>query len=126
MGYKIEKDVDLNIGKSRAADADFALIQTFSGMELSEVKGEITFDENLCQEARFFSSSFEVMFYRYEGELKCRVLSDEGDADMLDEEFELADRFKSLGNKVVIRKYLNRDEDYQVFVAATRLLEIKR
>jgi len=126
MGYKIENDVDLNVGRNKAQNAGFALVQMFSGLELSAINGEITFDENLCQEARFFSSSYEVMFYRHEGELKCRVLSDEGDSDMVDEEFELADRFKTLGNTVVIRKYLDRDEDGQVFVAATRLLDIKR
>lgn len=118
------ENIDKSTAKERIKDLRFAVVQSLSEYKMGMARDLIDFDEKECVEARFFSEEEEVRFFRKGDSLESVRSTDDGSC-CLDEELVIADRFKAVGNEAVVRNYLEEDEDGQVYVAATRLCDIR-
>ena len=73
----------------------------------------------------FFSEDKELHFFDLDGEMQAVVVSDEDGNDELVKEYELAGKFRNVGNSVFVKEYIDYDEDGQANVVLTRLQGIK-
>lgn len=124
MGYKI-----LEIEPEKAYESiknyKYALVYMISQLKLSKTEdlGEIDWEE--CLEARFFSEDKELHIFDVEGEKRVVEVCDDGQEDVIEKEYQLDNKFKNVGNTVVVQEYLAYDNDGQVRVELTRLKGIK-
>ena len=123
MGISIEK-LEIAAARDRIGGLSYATVQGISEYRIGKAADLKDIDEAECIEARFFSEAEEIRFFRKDDGLNAVKISD-GDAEYMDEDYIMADKFASVGKSVTLRKYLEEDEDGQVFVAATRLYKIK-
>lgn len=123
MGISIEK-LEIAAARDRIGGLNYATVQGISEYRIGKVADLKDFDEAECIEARFFSETEEIRFFRKDDDVKAVKVSD-GNADYMDEEYVMADNFAFAGKAVTVRKYIDEDEDGQVFIAATRLYKIK-
>ena len=123
MGAGIDK-LEVFSAKERISKLNYARVQELSDYWIGRVIDMRETDESEIVEARFFSESEEVRFFRQDGILSAVRVAD-GDAEFIDEEFVLSDRFSAAGKSVTVRYYLEEDEDGQIYVSATRLVDIK-
>lgn len=123
MGINIEK-MELDTAKEMAGSLKYASIQTVSGYSIGKASGFADINEKETMDARFFSESEEIRFFRKNNCITAVKISD-GDAEYIDENVALGEKFSTVGRFVTVRKYLEADEDGQMFVSATRLVDIK-
>ena len=116
----IEKDEAKTIIK----DMSYAIGQFISEFEMGTPDEVGDFDSDDCIEARYFNKDKEIHVFRNDDELCCREISDT-DKEFVDTEYELAKCFRSHGKSIVVREYLDVDEDGQCYVTGSRLVEVK-
>ena len=128
MGYRTE-NLDWEAARAECMSYENALVYMISRMlcgKTEQVADKINWEE--CTEARFFSEQGELHFFDYEGERKAvRVTEDEKEADCIDKAYGLTGKLKgaAIGQEVVVREYIEYDEDGQAVVGLTRLLTIR-
>lgn len=127
MAYR-EKTLNAEEAKKKITQFQYALIYMISELILKKTVdlNQINWDE--CEEARFFSASGELHFFREDGNLQVVEISDNPDEDKMEsmqKKYCLASRFRSLGKYVLVKEYLEYDADGQVHVVQTRLIGIE-
>lgn len=120
MGYKI---AELEPEKAYASvrDYEYALIYMISQVKLCKTEELKETDWEECLEARFFSKDKELHIFEDEGEKKAVEVNDDGQDDIIEKKFQLDNKFKEVGNCVLVQEYLAYDNDGQVRVELTRL-----
>lgn len=107
-------------------DYKYALIYMISELKLcktEKLEEEIAWNE--CLEARFFSEEKELHIFERNGEKKAVKVSDEKSDETIEKKYSLDNKFKSIGNTICVKEYLDYDEDGQIFVKLTRLEAIE-
>lgn len=98
----------------------FSMVRTLSAVSLGKAPNEIPQDELI--EVRFFDRLHEVRVFRKEGSLHAALLQqEEGDLSYT-ETFPLRNT-ELFGSRITVSYELDSDEDGQVFVADTRLVD---
>lgn len=75
-------------------------------------------------EARFFNEKQELHIWRAGDCLLGRRLTETGDTDAVETVIPVMKKFCPAGGKMVIRKYIDYDEDGQAFIAHTRIKKV--
>ena len=86
-----------------------------------EMISDINYDE--IQEAYFFDKTGQVHLFD-DGFEKKAVRFNHFEGDYVEKGFLLSNKYKDIGKKIVVREYLESDEDGQNYVAYTALKEI--
>ena len=123
MNYKVET-IDINNVNLLINNYQYALIYNISKIELCAVSDMDDFDLQQCQEARFFDDNTELHIFDNDG-MKAVIISDTNESVYVDKVYAITNKFKSAGNRIVVREYLEYDEDGQLHVGITRLKGIE-
>lgn len=111
----------------------YALVYMMSELILCKLKDleQKNIDWKECLEVRFFCRKSELHCYLDEENwLAVLVVDEEVNMNVQCEKeyrikkYELLKKFKDLGNHVRVKEYLSFDEDGQIFIKLTRLLDI--
>lgn len=131
MAYRVDPIDNVEVAKKMIEGFDYALIYMISEVILKKIdKTDIVESINWeeCEEARFFSENKEIHFFRENGKLQAVKTSDdknESKMDWMQKKYKLASKFRNLGRSVLVKEYLEYDEDGQVRIAQTRLMGIE-
>lgn len=117
------KTINIDEAKKESQKMKFAIGHFISDFKVGKPNEIGAFDKGDCLEARFFSKDKEIHVFRENDELICIESKDGG--TFYDTEYEMENRFRLAGKYVVVRTYLDIDEDGQCIVSGTRLVEIK-
>ena len=103
----------------------YALIYEFSRVLLGDAtQVNVNFDE--LNEAYLFNKSEQIHIFKVDGVLKGVKATEEiSDEHFFDKKYKLDSKFKALGKIIVVREYLEYDEDGQAIVSYTRLLDVE-
>lgn len=117
--------ISLEEAKNAVKSYDYGLIYYMSSMVFDAISNicEINWDE--CMEAYFFDKEGQLHIYRDEDVLTVQKFSEIETLAMVEKKYELANTFKELGDSVVVREYLEPDEDGQMYVAYKRLCTVE-
>lgn len=116
---KIETISDKGTALELGMKKKHLLLNTYD--ELTVCAAENPPIEQEILEARFFDESGEVKIFRDGSELRAVSISDNGSERVLDEAYRLLD-----GGVIVLRRYLDFDEDGQVYFSCTRLYDYRQ
>lgn len=120
------KKISIDEVKSSMQNYEYAYLQMISEHILDKVVAISSVDWDELLEGYIFNDDSQIHIYREDDELKAVILSDDiEDAHIIDRRYELAGKYKGIGNKVIIREYLKADEDGQSYIAASRLVGIE-
>lgn len=119
------KELSFEDGMLEASACNYGLVHSFSTFIFGDAKDLCSFDPEELVEARFFKPETEIHFYKKNGNIRCLKVTD-GESVFIDEKRTLVSKFRGLGQKVVIRKYLESDEDGQMIITGTRLVDVER
>ena len=124
MSYRFEK-VEFSKACATIPEYEYALLYMISEIVLTKMDSlaEINWEE--CTEARFFSEDKELHFFEVDGEMQAVGVSDGDDQNQVVKEYELAGKFQAIGKTVLVKEYIDYDEDGQANVVLTRLQGIK-
>ncbi len=126
MGFIINREITDVV--SEAKRHTWALLYQISDIILCRTEDVKEEDWNECIEARFFRKDSEF-HYLPEDNLAVTVADskDENtDVVIQESEYEISGRFRAEGiSSVTVRRYLRADEDGQLRVVLTRLMELK-
>ena len=116
--------ITLDEAKSQFAHLKFALIYEISNVILERLENitEINWDE--CIEAYFFDNDTQIHIFDTEDGLQAVCFRESSDAESIDKEYDLSGRYQNIGKRIKKREYLDYDDDGQVYVSYTRLIDI--
>lgn len=116
--------IDINTAKQKIKDYPYALLYMFSEVLLSETTdlGDVNWSE--CIEARFFGENGELRFWRESGSLVAATLSVQGETIISG--YALDGRYNSRWKDVIIKQFLDYDEDGQAYISGTMLAGLGR
>ncbi len=127
MGYKAEYP-SIESAKASAGEYEYALLYRISDLLLCPAADLKDSDWDECLEARLFRKDAELHIL-LEEEKKAVKIMDDGGEDVITEVYKLSGksrkRLPSNMDKLVVKQYLQPDEDGQMFIALTRLAEIR-
>lgn len=126
MGYRTQNK-DTGHMLELAKEYKYALLYMMSELRLCETTAlyEDGFDISECLEARFFSEDKELHYFERNGGFCAVETVDDGESDTVISNYALDRRFQNCGKLVRVMKYLDYDEDGQVYVSHTRLCGIE-
>lgn len=124
MSYKFEK-VEFSRACANIPEYEYALLYMISGIVLTQTDSLVEINWTECMEARFFSEDKELHFFEVDGEMQTIEVSDGDGQNQVVKEYELAGKFQAIGKTVLVREYIDYDEDGQASVVLTRLQGIK-
>ena len=104
----------------------FALLYYLSEVKLTEcakLAGNIDFSQLL--EARFFGEQGELHIFRNEEQLRAVEVKEIGETDYIEKRETLGKNFQKAGSYLLIRKYVDYDDDGQAVIVLTRLRSIE-
>ncbi len=110
--------------KKSIRNYEYALIYYISDVVLERIKKITDINWNEVQEAYFFDKNGQLHFFDNGSGMKSVIFLPEK-ARYIEKEYELANIYKSIGNKVVIREYFDCDDDGQSFIAYTALCDVE-
>lgn len=110
--------------KSKVMTYDYALIYYMSSMIFAPITDIVDMNEEECLEAYFFNEKGQLHIYRNEDELTAREFTEEENLTVVEKKYGLANVFKGIGSAVIVREYLESDDDGQMYVAYKRLSAI--
>ena len=124
MSYKFEK---MEVSKACAAipEYEYALLYMISEVVLAKTDSIVEINWAECIEARFFLADKELHFFEADGEMQVAEVSDGDGQDEVVKVYELAGKFQDMGKTVLVKEYIDYDEDGQANVVLTRLQGIK-
>ncbi len=113
----------INIEELKNIKYEFVLLYYPGNVKLDrlEMISDINFDE--VQEAYLFDDRGQVHLF-YDGCDKKAVKFNHFEGDYVEKGYLLSNKYKDIGKKIVVREYLESDEDGQNYVAYTALKEI--
>jgi len=120
-----ERYDDINIIKEKALKYNYALIYMLSEVKLMDNWAQTYIDWDEILEARFFDRSGELHIFYYDDKISAVEIIDDTEHTILNE-YALIDKFRNVGNGIIVRQNINYDEDGQAYVQLTRLVEIVR
>lgn len=121
LQYEKKEDFEKEIVKY-----PFALLYYLSEVKLTEcakLAGKIDFSQLL--EARFFGEQGELHIFRDEEQLRAVEVKEIGKTDYIEKKEILGKNFQEAGRYLMIRKYVDYDDDGQAVIALTRLSSIE-
>lgn len=98
------------------------LLTDMNGSDRKEYGSTVNWQELI--EARFFGGKQELHIWREGDAFVGRRLTETGNADAVEMEVPLMRKFFPAGGKMVIKKYIDYDEDGQAYVANTCIRDI--
>lgn len=121
----IKTEMISSLSEVNMTDYKYALVYNISDMYFGEAQTCSGIDEEQVAEAFLFDEDKELHIYRESDELRLvRFMESEHAAyDKIDCSYEL--RQKDMGKKLIVREYLDYDEDGQVYVAFKRMIDIR-
>ena len=100
----------------------YALVYNMSSLYFGKVEEIGSLDWEECMEARFFSEQEELHLFHRGEQMVGAVIGDSDDQGVILRSYQLdAPWCSSYGKTVLVKEYLEEDEDGQVYVSATRL-----
>lgn len=119
----IEK-ITIDEVKSQIAHMKYALVYEISNVVFNKIEkiAEINWDEFI--EGYFFNENTQIHVYDTEEGLQAVCFTEPADADYIDKEYDLSGRYQNIGKRIKKREYFDYDEDGQVYVAYTRLIDV--
>lgn len=124
MGYSMTKLTE-DVIKNTAKEYEYALLYKISEKILDRTDNLDVDDLDEVIEGRFFSEEGELHVFREENVLRGVLIRDSDQKDTLIEKYDIEKQFRSFGRKVLVKKYLNYDEDDgQAYVEVSRLAGI--
>ena len=127
MAYKVETVTDI----AKALDTEYrnnytyALVYGLSEVKLCEMRFLKDSDLKECREARFFSVDKEFHLFETEEGMAAVVVTEEDGTDYILKKYELAPKFSEAGNVLLVKEYLDYDEDGQAVVGLTRMVGLE-
>lgn len=127
MAYKVEKVADVSeaLKRERRESYKYALVYCLSEVKLCRTEQLKDADFEECTEARFFSEDRELHLFETEEGMCAVEVFDDGVSDFVLKKYKLASRFSENGKTLVVKEYLNYDEDGQAVVGLTRLMDLE-
>ena len=126
MGFNTEQRT-VEWLKEHMTEFPYALLYMMSGIVFCETREleakPIEWEE--CLEARFFAPDRELHMFEQEGDVTVAEISDDGDGDEEIIRYALDNRFRKPGKTLLVKQYLDYDEDGQAFVTLTRLCGVE-
>lgn len=107
--------------KNKVPSYDYGLIYYMSSMVFDRISNIYDIDWEECLEAYFFNEKGQLHIYREDDVLTAREFVETENLTVVEKKYELANSFKGLGSSVVVREYLEPDEDGQMYVAYKRM-----
>ena len=123
MAYHITK-LNANEICSNISEFDYALIYLMSEIIFEKTSDLKPFEWEECLEARFFSDNREMHVWA-EDTLNAVIVEDVDDLDQKRIKYILANQFKHMGKSIVVKQYLENDDDGQCNVVLTRLCGVE-
>ena len=120
-----KKIIDMQDAYQEVYKYDYALIYMISELVLCKVTASMNINWDECMEARFFSPDKELHIFQEEGLLNAVEIKEDGECDKIIKKYDLANKFLSIGKRLVVYEYIDYDEDGQTFVSLTRLAGIE-
>lgn len=124
MSYIVEK-IEFSKACAKIPEYEYALLYMISEIVLTKTDSLAEINWAECTEARFFSEDKELHFFEVDGEMQAVEVSDGDGQDEVVKEYELAGKFQAIGKTVLVKEYIDYDEDGQANVVLTRLQGIK-
>lgn len=125
-GIKLKK-VKWNIDELEKITGKFeyGVFYNLSSIQLlvSPEAEKIDWDE--CYEARFFSRDKELHIFEKDGEKRALLVEDEECDETVIKGYLLAKKFENVGKSILVKEYLQYDEDGQAYVALSRLCGVQ-
>lgn len=122
------RKISFEEGKKMVQDYEYALIYYYSDKYFGKVCNLVEINWAECLEAYFFNKKGQMYMYESESAKMDAVVFEEEQGvtyNCVDRKYEVANIFKAgTGKQIIIREYLNSDEDGQTFVEYTRLLDV--
>ena len=123
------KKIDLAEAKSQISQMKYGLIYEISDVIFDRMDkiAEINWAELI--EGYFFDDTAhtaQIHIYDTEEGLQAVCFTEPENARYVDKEYELIGKYQQIGKKVKKREYLEFDEDGQVYVSYTRLIDVIR
>ena len=124
----IDKTISIEEVKQTISDYEYGLVYENSAMLFGQTEELREVDWEQLQEAFFFDNNAQLHIFRDEDELKAIIIEDEeGD------EYQLRTyllnrtdaRTSAVGKELVVKEYLEQDEDGQVYIKCTRMIDVK-
>lgn len=104
---------------------DYGYLTYMSEVVLVKMKGhKVDIDWPELVEARFFNEQQELHVWKAGECLLGRRLTETGDTDIVETVILVMKKFCPKGGNMVIRKYIDYDEDGQAFIANTRIKKV--
>ena len=124
----IDKTISIEEVKQTISDYEYGLVYENSAMLFGQTEELREVDWEQLQEAFFFDNNAQLHIFSDEDELKAIIIEDEeGD------EYQLRTyllnrtdaRTSAVGKELVVKEYLEQDEDGQVYIKCTRMIDVK-
>ena len=123
MAYQITK-LNINDAYAKVSEFDYALIYLMSEVVFGRTSDLKSFEWDECLEARFFSDDKEMHIWA-EDEMNAILVEDVDHEDQREIKYVLASLFQNVGKNIVVKQYLENDEDGQSNVVLTRLCGVE-
>lgn len=107
--------------KNALNEYDYALIYEFSSIVAGKIS-EIAINWEECKEAYIFNRNEQIHVFLCDGELKAVKFEEDAQDISVDREYSVANKFNRIGKNIVVRSYLEPDEDGQMHVRYQRLI----
>ena len=124
MAYKLA-EIEVSKALESRMSYEYALVYMLSEVILCKTEQLKELDFAECTEARFFSKDKELHLFETEEGMQAVEVSDEGTDDCMIKKYELAPKFSTAGKILVVKEYLDYDEDGQAMVGLTRLVGLE-
>ena len=123
--------MSLDDAKAQVSKMEYALVYQISEVIFDRIEqiAEICWEE--CLEGYFFDETMQIHIFTGEDGLQAVCFTepenmiDNNKEDIIDKDYRLAGKYQKIGSRITKREYLDYDEDGQVYVAYTRLVDVK-
>lgn len=110
--------------KSQIVQMKYGLIYEISNVIFDHMENIADIDWDEFVEGYFFDDKIQIHVYDTEDGLQAVCFAEPSESEFVDKEYELTGKYRSVGNGIKKREYLNFDEDGQVYVEYTRLVDV--
>lgn len=112
--------------EQRIENYPYALLYYLSEVQLTKcAKLEKKIDFSQLLEGRFFGQQGELHIFRDEEQLRAVEVKEIGKTDYIEQKVIFGKNFQKAGRYLMVRKYVDYDDDGQAVVALTRLRSIE-
>ena len=116
---------DIAHARSEISNYKYALLYKLSEIVLKACEDISDRDWDECTEARFFNEKGELHVVCGEDAFAVIVTDEDGD-DFIIREYEIEAKHRTMGSRLYVKHYLDKDEDGQEYIVLTRLAGIRQ